>query len=189
MCDPCGVGRYRSAMARTVTLSAAAVLALAGGAGWLVGSSALPAGPGTLVLAVGIGVTAYLVVTGSRGALDRPMERWRRRRLLRLAVIGLVLVVGGGALLGLTSYGELATPLGFGVVGALLLPASSLLGDRLYLVLGAALMLLAAAGAVLALNSAGELYPRGLVGLGAGALLWLAAAHRAGLLTRGRARF
>ena len=188
MCGAGGVDRYRGHMARTVTLSAAAVLALAGGAGWLVGSSALVAGIGTLVLAVGIGITAYLVMAGSRGAADRPMERWRNRRLLRLAVIGLVVIVGGGAVLGLTPYGELSVPLGFGVLGALLLPASSLLGDRLYLLLGAALMVLAAVGGVYALNSAGELYPRGLVGLGAGVLLWLASAHRAGLLTRGRAR-
>jgi hypothetical protein len=176
-------------MARTVTLSAAAVLALSGGVGWLVGSSALDAGTGTLVLAVGIGVTAWLVITGSRDAYDRPIERWRSRRLLRLAVVGLVLVVGGGAVLGLTSFGELAVPLGFFVIGALLIPASSTLGDRTYLVLGAALMLLAATGGLLALNSAGELYPRGLVGLGAGVLLWLAAAHRAGLLARYRTRF
>lgn len=169
-------------MARTVTLSAAAVLALGGGVGWLVGSSALDAGTGTVVLAVGLGVTAWLFVAGSRGAVERPIERWRSRRLARLAVIGLVLVVGGSALLGFTPYGELAVPLGFGIVGALLVPASSLLGDRAYLVLGAALMLLAALGAFLALNSVGQLYPRGLVGLGSGLILWAAAAYRSGLV-------
>lgn len=178
-------------MAGTVTLSAAAVLALGGGAGWLVGSSGLDSGLGTAVLAVGIGVTAWLVITGSRDVVDRPLERWRSRRLLRLAVTGLVLVVGGGALLGLTPYGELAVPLGFGVVGALLIPASSPLADRFYAGLGAALMLLAAVGALLALNTVGELYSRGVVGLGAGALLWAAAAYRAGLISglRGRTRF
>jgi hypothetical protein len=168
-------------MARTVTLSAAAVLALGGGVGWLVGSSALDAGTGTVVLAIGLGVTAWLFVAGSRGAAERPVERWRSRRLARLAVIGLVLIAGGSALLGFTSYGELAVPLGFGIVGALLVPASSLLGDRTYLLLGSALMLLAALGAFLALNSVGQLYPRGLVGLGAGVILWAAAAHRSGL--------
>jgi hypothetical protein len=145
-------------MARTVTLSAAAVLALGGGAGWLVGSSALDAGTGTVVLAAGIAVTVWLVVVGSRDAAERPMERWRSRRLLRLAVVG--------------------------VIGALLVPASSLLGDRAYLLLGAALLLLAALGAFLALNSVGQLYPRGLVGLGAGALLWAASAYRSGLVAR-----
>lgn len=177
-------------MARTVTLSAAAVLALGGGVGWLVGSSALDAGTGTVVLAAGIAVTVWLVVVGSRDAVTRPMEHWRSRKLLRLAVIGLVLIVAGSALLGFTPYGELAVPLGFGVVGALLLPASSLLGDRTYLVLGALLMLLAALGAFLALNSVGQLYPRGLVGLGAGVLLWAASAYRSGLVARlGGARY
>lgn len=178
-------------MARTVTLSAAAVLALGGGVGWLVGSSALDAGAGTVVLAIGLGVTAWLVSTGSRDAVDRPLERWRSQRLLRLAVVGLVLVVGVGAVLGLTPYGELAVPLGFGVVGALLVPASSALADRFYAGLGAALMLLAAACALLALNTAGELFSRGIVGLGAGVLLWLAAAYRAGVISglRGRTRF
>lgn len=171
-------------MARTVTLSAAAVLALGGGAGWLVGSSALDAGTGTVVLAAGIAVTVWLVVVGSRDAAERPMERWRSRRLLRLAVVGLIAIVGGSALLGFTPYGELAVPLGFGVIGALLVPASSLLGDRAYLLLGAALLLLAALGAFLALNSVGQLYPRGLVGLGAGALLWAASAYRSGLVAR-----
>lgn len=169
-------------MARTVTLSAAAVLALGGGVGWLVGSSALDAGVGTVVLALGLGVTAWLFVTGSRGAAERPMERWRSRRLVRLAVMGLVVIAGGSALLGFTPYGELAVPFGFGVVGVLLVPASSLLGDRTYLALGAALMLLAAVGAFLALNSVGQLYPRGLVGLGAGLILWAASAHRSDLV-------
>lgn len=178
-------------MAGTVTLSAAAVLALGGGAGWLVGSSALDQGLGTVVLAVGIGVTVWLVITGSRGAVDRPLERWRARRLLRLTVIGLVLAVGGGALLGLTAYGELSVPLGFGVVGALLIPASTALADRFYAGLGAALMLLAAGCALLALSTVGEFYSRGLVGLGAGVLLWTAAAYRAGAISglRGRTRF
>jgi hypothetical protein len=177
-------------MARTVTLSAAAVLALGGGVGWLVGSSALDAGTGTVVLAAGIAVTVWLVVIGSRDAAARPMEHWRSRKLLRLAVIGLVVIVAGSALLGFTPYGELAVPLGFGVVGALLLPASSLLGDRTYLVLGALLMLLAALGAFLALNSVGQLYPRGLVGLGAGVLLWAASAYRSGLVAQlGGARY
>ncbi|MBW0132756.1 hypothetical protein [Pseudonocardia abyssalis] len=171
-------------MARTVTLSAAAVLALAGGVGWLVGSSALDAGTGTVVLAAGLGVTAWLFVVGSRDAAERPMERWRSRRLLRLAVIGLIVIVAGSALLGFTPYGELAVPLGFGVIGALLVPASSLLGDRTYLLLGSGLMLLAALGAFLALNSVGQLYPRGLVGLGAGVLLWAASAHRSGLIAQ-----
>ena len=78
-------------------------------------------------------------------------------------------------------------PVAFFVVGALLVPASSTLGDRSWLAIGAVLMVLAALGGLLALNSAGALYPRGLVGLGSGLLLWGASAHRSGLL-RGMSR-
>lgn len=175
-------------MRRTITLSSAAVLALGGGFGWLIGSSALEPGTGTVVLAMGIALTVWLVREGNRSDVERPPERGRTGRLVRLVLIGIVLVAGGGALLGVVGYGELAVPLGFGVVGALLLPAASLLGSRSYLLLGGALMVLAATGAVLALNSAGELYPRGLVGLGAGALLWVASALQGGLVTEVRTR-
>ena len=51
-----------------------------------------------------------------------------------------------------------------------------------------ALMVLGAAGAVLALDSAGALYPQGVVGLGAGAVLWLFGAQRTGLLAEVRER-
>lgn len=187
----CG-GRFATvvAMARSVTLSSAAVLAIGGGIAWLVGSSALDAGVGTVVLALGIALTVWLAVTGSRGVADRPVERWRSRRLLRLVAVGVVLIAAASTALGLLSYGELAVPVAFFVVGALLVPASSTLDDRGYLLLGSALMVLAAVGALLALNSVGELYPRGLVGLGAGALLWVASTNRSGLLgqVRGRVR-
>jgi hypothetical protein len=169
-------------MARSVTLSSASALALGGGAAWLVGSSALDAGLGTVVLAAGLAATIWLTVTGGRHGLERPLERWRSRRLLRLALLGVALVVAASVLLGLVGYGELGVPAAFLVVGALLVPASSTLGDRSFLLVGAALMVLAALGGLLALNSAGALYPRGLVGLGSGLLLWGASAHRSGLL-------
>lgn len=170
------------AMARSVALSSAAVLAIGGGIAWLVGSSALEAGVGTVVLALGIAVTVWLAVTGSRDVDEAPVERRRSRRLLRLVVLGVVLIVAASTVLGLLSYGELAVPVAFFVVGALLVPASSTLDDRTVLLLGSALMVLAAVGALLALNSVGQLYPRGLVGLGAGALLWVVSAMRSGLL-------
>ena len=169
-------------MARSVTLSSASVLALGGGVAWLLGSSALAAGLGTVVLAAGLAVTVWLTVTGGRHGGDRPLERWRSKRLVRLAVLGVVLVVAASVLLGLVGYGELGVPVAFFVVGALLVPAASTLDDRSWLLLGAVLMVLAALGGLLALNSAGALYPRGLVGLGAGLLLWSASAHRSGLL-------
>lgn len=169
-------------MARSVTLSSAAVLALGGGAAWLVGSSALDAGLGTVVLASGLALTVWLTVTGSRLGDETPVERWRSRRLLRLALLGVALVVGASVALGLLGYGELGVPASFFLVGALLVPASSTLDDRTWLLLGGAMMVLAALGGLLALNSAGALYPRGLVGLGAGLLLWAASAHRSGLV-------
>jgi hypothetical protein len=45
---------------------------------------------------------------------------------------------------------------------------------------------LGAAGVLLAFNSTGGLYPQGVVGLIAGALFWLAGAHRTGLLSEAR---
>lgn len=175
-------------MRRSVTLPPAAALAIAGGFGWLIGSSALEPGTGTVVLAAGLVLTVWLVRVAVRAAAARPPERWQAGRLLRLAAVGVALVVGGSALLGVLGYGELSVPLGFGVVGALLLPASSLLGSRSYLLLGAGLMVVAAFGAVLALNSAGELYPRGLVGLGSGVLLWVTAALHGGVVGELRER-
>ena len=169
-------------MARSVTLSSASVLALGGGLAWLVGSSALDAGLGTVVLAAGLALTVWLTVTAGRHGGDRPLERWRSKRLVQLAVLGVVLVVAASVLLGLVGYGELGVPVAFFVVGALLVPAASTLDDRSWLLLGAVLMVLAALGGLLALNSAGALYPRGLVGLGAGLLLWAASAQRSGLL-------
>ena len=93
-------------------------------------------------------------------------------------------------MLGAAGWGELTVPLACVLVGAVLFPLSSLLGERVLLATGFALMVLGAAGALLALGSAGQLYPQGVVGLTAGALLWLAGAQRTGLLAevRGRAR-
>ena len=90
--------------------------------------------------------------------------------------------------LGFLGYAELTIPLAAVVVGVALLLLAPVLDDRTPVAAGATLMVLGAAGAVLALGSAGQLYPQGLVGLGAGALLWLFGAHRTGLLAEVRAR-
>ncbi len=169
-------------MRRQVEVSGSAVLALAGGAAWLVGSSALPAGHGTVVLAVGIAVTAWLTLRAGRAGGGGPrIDGHRRRRVVSLVVVGVALVAGGSALLRYTGRGELAVPLAAAVCGALLLPLASVLARRGLLVVGGGLLLLGAGGALLALNSAGAAEPTGLVGFAGGLLLWAAAAHQAGL--------
>ena len=175
---------------RQVEVSGTAVLALAGGAAWLVGSAALPAGVATVVLAVGIAVTVWLVIQVSRavGVRGPRLDRDRRRRVAALVVVGVVLIAVGSTLLRATGRGELAVPLAVAVCGALLLPLASVLDRRGLLVVGAGLMVLGAAGALLALNSAGRAEPQGLVGLAGGVLLWIAAAQGGGLAGELRTR-
>jgi uncharacterized membrane protein len=176
---------------KQIEVPGSAVLALAGGAAWLVGSTALPVGPGTVVLAVGIAATVWLMMQAGRagaGGHGPRLDGNRRRRVTYLVAVGVGLVVLGGMLLRATGRGELTVPLGAALCGALLLPLASLLDRRSLLAVGAALMLLGAGGAVLALNTAGRTEPQGLVGFVGGVLLWLAAAHQAGLLGELRAR-
>ena len=172
-------------MRRQVEVSGPAVLAVAGGAAWLVGSSALPGGQGTVVLAVGLAVTVWLVVRAGRGAAGGHgprLDRQQRRRVVVLLVVGVALVVLGSTVLRTTGRAELTVPIAAAVCGAVLLPLASLLDRRGLLVVGGGLMLLGAAGAVLALNSAGGAESQGLVGFVGGLLLWAAAAQQAGLL-------
>ncbi|HEX8518845.1 MAG TPA: hypothetical protein VF667_04580 [Pseudonocardia sp.] len=176
---------------RQVEVPGSAVLALAGGVAWLVGSSALPAGPATVVLAAGLTLTVWLVVRAARtGARGPELDRAGRRRVLQLLVLGVALVVVGGVLLRSGGRGELTVPLATALIGALVLPLASLLDRRGLLLVGGGLMVLGAAGAVLALNSPGRTESQGLVGFAGGLLLWAAAAHGAGLLgeLRGRVR-
>ncbi len=182
------MGRF---VRRQVEVPGSAVLALAGGAAWLVGSAALPSGAGTVVLALGLSVTVWLIVQATRaGGTGRGprLDRDRRRRVIYLLVVGVGLVALGGTLLRATGRAELTVPLTVAVCGALLLPLASLLDRRSLVALGAALMLLGAGGAILALNSAGVAESQGLVGLVAGVLLWAAAAQQAGLTTQLRDR-
>lgn len=169
-------------MGRQVELSGAVVLAVAGAVAWLVGTSALPDGQGTVVLAIGLALTVWLVVRAARtGATEPRIDPERRRRVIYLVVVGVGLVVAGSMLLRATGRAELSVPLAAAVCGALLLPLASLVGRRGLVALGGGLMLLGACGAVLALNSAGRTESQGLVGLVGGVLLWLAAAQQAGL--------
>lgn len=156
---------------------------VAGVAWWTVGAAALDAGPGTVVLAAGLGVAVGMVLAlRRRHGAGAPLPPGGRGRLLRTLGITAGFLVVVGPLLSLVSYGELAVPVACAVVGAALVPLSSLLDERALLAAAGLLMVLGAAGAVIALNTAGSLYSQGGVGLAAGVVLWVVGAHRTGLL-------
>lgn len=163
--------------------------ALAGGAWWVVGAAALSTGPGTVILAAGLGVTGGLVVAlRRRHGSGEPLPPGGRRTLLQCVIGAVVLMAIAGTLLGMVSLGELAVPLACAITGGALFPLATLVDDRSLLAAGGALLVLGAVGALLALDSAGVLYPQGVVGMVAGLVLWVTAAVRTGLLAEARGR-
>ncbi|MCW2720844.1 hypothetical protein [Pseudonocardia sp.] len=162
--------------------------AVAGGVWWLIGAAALSAGPGTVVLAAGLGVTGAIVVAlRRRHGSGEPLPPGGRTKLLQVVIGAIVLITIASTLLGMVSFGELSVPLACAIVGGALFPLASLLDERSLLAAGGALLVLGAVGALLALDSGG-LYPQGLVGLVAGGVLWLAAAMRTGLIAEAQGR-
>lgn len=164
---------------------------VAGAVWWTVGAAALDGGVGTVVLAGGLGVTgAELVALYRRHGSGARLPVELRNRVLGVVGGAGALVAVAGAVLGIVALGELAAPLACAITGVGLVVLSSLLDERSLLAAGAALMVLGAVGALLALGSAGPLYPQGVVGLLAGALLWVTGVYRGGLVAqaRGRAR-
>jgi len=161
-----------------------------GGAWWAFGAAALPTGPGTLVLALGLSLAVALGIAlhrrFGRGAALPPGGRFR---VLRIAVVAVAGILLGGAGLRLLGLGETAVPLACGVTALALFAFVRLVDERLVLALGGALLVLAAVGASLAFGTPGALYPQGLVGMGAGALCCVAAAVRGGLVTEFLARW
>lgn len=158
---------------------------------WTLGAAALDGGVGTVALAAGLGVTAAMVLAlRRRHGAGSPLPRGGLGRLLRLAGITVAMIAVASTVLGFVGFGELMVPVACAIVGVALFPASSLLGARTLLGAGSVLLVLGAGGALLALNSAGLLLPQGLVGLVAGAVLWVEGAHRSGLINElaGRAR-
>jgi hypothetical protein len=154
--------------------------ALVGAAWWAVGSLALPTGLGTLLLAAGLLLAGVLVGAAKRHApRDEPVAPRTRTKVVRLLGFGALLVAAAVAGLNASGYGELAVPAAATVTGGCLVPLAGLLEQRGYLLLGVALMVLGAGGALLALRCAGGLYPGGLVGLGAGLLVWCGSAVEA----------
>lgn len=156
---------------------------------WLVGAVALSGGAGTVVLAAGLGVTGLTIIAlREQHGSGAPLGPAARGRLLRLLGITAALIAVLATLLGTSGYGELTAPLACAMVGVALMPLATMLDERPVMAAGAGLLVLGAVGAVFALGSAGRLYPQGVVGLVAGALLWTAGAHRTGLLHELRVR-
>jgi hypothetical protein len=150
---------------------------------WTTGSVALDGGLSTAVLAAGLGVTGGLLVALHRRTGWGPrLHSGDRGRLLRTVGITIGLIAGGGAALGYFGLGELVVPLAAVLVGVATMSLAGVLRERVFIATGGALLVLGAVGALLALDSAGRMYPVGVVGLTAGALFWLTAAQRGGLL-------
>ncbi len=162
---------------------------IVGAAWWTVGAAALDGGVGTVVLAVGLGITGVLVMAlRSWYGSGEPLPRGGGGRLLRLLGITAALIAVAATALGRLSWGEVAVPVAAAIAGVAMLMLSSQLDERSLLALGGALMVLGATGALLALSSAGAWYPQGVVGLVAGGLFWLTSAYRTGLLVEARYR-
>lgn len=160
-----------------------------GGLWWTVGALALDPGTGTVVLAGGLGLGAWLALAlRRRHGAGAALPPGTMRKLLQSTAVVLVLVIGAGIALGALGLGELGVPLACAIVGLALFGVSSQLDARPLLAVGAAMLVLGAVGALLALSSSGAFYPQGLVGLGAAAALWSCAAHRGGLLLEARRR-
>jgi hypothetical protein len=150
---------------------------------WTTGSAALDGGLSTAVLAAGLGVTgALLVALHRRQGWGPRLHGSDRGRLLRTVGITIGLIAGGGAALGYLALGEFVVPLACVLVGIAAMTLAPVLRERVFVAAGGALLVLGAAGALLAFDSAGRSYPVGVVGLTAGALLWLTSAYRGGLL-------
>ncbi|MCO1654383.1 hypothetical protein [Pseudonocardia humida] len=160
-----------------------------GAAWWTIGTSALKGGTGTLVLALGLGLSGGLLVAlHRRHGTGVRLASGARGKFLRTVGITAALLAVSGSVLGYFSLGELVVPLGAVLVGLASISLAAVLDERPLVAAGALMLVLGAAGAVLALRSAGALYPVGAVGLIAGLLYWLIAAHRGGLLDPRRLR-
>jgi hypothetical protein len=170
---------YRPTLSAVVPVPVPAFELWLGLAWWVVGSVAFDSGPGTVVLAVGLVLAGWLLVTVRRvHGRGIPLPRGGRAELLRRGGVTLGLVVALTMALGWLGYGELAAPTACVLAGFALVRLARLVGSRATTIAGAVLVGLGVAGVVLALNSPGLLYGQGLVGLGAGAVLWAAGAYR-----------
>jgi len=150
-----------------------------GMAWWTVGATAFDAGTGTAVLAAGLVAMGWLVLTVRRAhGTGAPLPRGGRGELLRRGGVALGLIVALSMGLPVLDRGELVVPLACVLVGFALLRLPGLLVAGSFAVVGTGLVALGVGGVLLARNTPDQVYGQGLVGLGAGVLLWLAGAYR-----------
>ncbi|MFP5073143.1 hypothetical protein ACLFMI_26235 [Pseudonocardia nantongensis] len=150
---------------------------------WTVGAAGLASGFGTVLVALGLFLTAYLWIVRRRNrTLAVTLHPERKRRMQRLILIGVVGIVLLPSILALVGYGELSTAVSAALVAVLLIMASTVLEERSLVAVGGVVLVIAALGAFLALNSAGTGGSQPVIGLGAGLVLWVAALRRLGIL-------
>ncbi|MEQ3554862.1 hypothetical protein WIS52_30735 [Pseudonocardia nematodicida] len=152
---------------------------------WTVGSAALGSGFSTVLIALGLFLTAYLWIVRRRNrAMAVTLHPERKRRMQRLIVVGVAGLVLLPSILGLAGWGELATPLSAALVGMLLIQASAVLEERSLVATGGLVLLIAAFGGFLALTWTGQGTGSSVpvIGMGCGLVLWVAAMRRLGIL-------
>lgn len=180
--------RYRGGMPYTMRQPALGIPApsleiVLGVLAWTVGAAGLASGFGTVLVALGLFLTAYLWIVRRRNrTLAVTLHPERKRRMQRLILIGVVGIVLLPSTLALVGYGELAAPVSAALVGVLLIMASTVLEERSLVAVGGVILVVAALGAFLALNSAGSGGAQSVIGLVAGLVLWVASLRRLGIL-------
>lgn len=153
---------------------------------WTIGAAGLASGFGTVLVALGLFLTAYLVIVRRRNAaMVVVLHPERKRRMQRLILVGVAGIVLLPSLLGLVGYGELSVAVTAALIGVLLIQASTVLEERSLVASGALVLLIAAFGAFLALSHEGQGTgsSQPVIGLLAGLVLWVAAMRRLGILT------
>ncbi|MEU6697373.1 hypothetical protein [Pseudonocardia sp. NPDC046786] len=152
---------------------------------WTVGAGGLASGFGTVLVALGLFLSAYMwVVRRRNAAMAVTLHPERKRRMQRLILIGVAGLVLLPAILGLVGYREISIAVSAALVGVLLIQASTVLEERSLVATGALVLLIAAFGAFLALTWTGQGTgsSQPVIGLGAGIVLWVAALRRLGIL-------
>lgn len=170
---------------RSIGVPAPSLEIVLGMLAWTVGAGGLGSGFGTVLVALGLFLTAYLWFVRRRtAAMAVTLHPERKRRMQRLIVVGVAGIVLLPSLLTLVGYGELSVALSAALVAVLLIQASTVLEERSLVATGALVLLIAAFGAFLALSWEGQGTgaSQPVIGMGAGLVLWVAAMRRLGIL-------